>query len=209
MSTLQLEPLEATFGARVHGIKLATLDEPTFRALYDAWLEHALLVLSDQYLTREEQIAFATRFGELEFDIAALSNVMKDGVEKPVSYGSRTLSVAERNYGHVEKEGLSLVYATRKFHQYLYGQRFTLVTDHKPLLGLFGENHGLPSRSSARVLRWALMLSAYDYRLEYRPGKDHGNADALSRLPLQLKPGEATTSVVTVTCLSKRGRCCV
>ena len=132
---------------------------------------------------------------------AVLSNVMKDGVEKPVSYGSRTLSVAERNYGHVEKEGLSLVYATRKFHQYLYGQRFTLVTDHKPLLGLFGENHGLPSRSSARVLRWALMLSAYDYRLEYRPGKDHGNADALSRLPLQLKPGEATTSVVSVRLL--------
>lgn len=99
MSTLQLEPLEATFGARVHGIKLATLDEPTFRALYDAWLEHALLVLSDQYLTREEQIAFATRFGELEFDIAALSNVMKDGSLRPDDDTDEVVKVLRGNMG--------------------------------------------------------------------------------------------------------------
>ena len=45
-----------------------------------------------------------------------------------------------------------------------------MVTDHKPLLGLFSENSGLPDRSAARILCWALLLSEYDYTLEYRPG---------------------------------------
>ena len=68
-----------------------------------------------------------------------LSHVMSDGSERPVSYASRTLSVAERNYAHIEKEGLALVYAVKKYHQYLFGHKFVLYTDHKPLLGLFSE----------------------------------------------------------------------
>ena len=67
---------------------------------------------------------------------------MQDGTERPVCYASRTLAAAERNYGHIEKEGLVLVFAVKKFHHYLYGHRFHMVTDHKPLLGLFGEDKG-------------------------------------------------------------------
>ena len=70
---------------------------------------------------------------------AVLSHVMEDGTEKPVSYASRTLSSAERNYATVEKEGLASVYAVKKFHQFLFGNKFTMYTDHKPLLGLFAE----------------------------------------------------------------------
>jgi alpha-ketoglutarate-dependent taurine dioxygenase len=82
-TSLNIEPLDATFGARISGIHLAELDAPTFKKLYEAWLEHALLVFSEQFLDREQQIALAKRFGELEFEMAALSNVMSDGSLRP------------------------------------------------------------------------------------------------------------------------------
>ena len=85
---------------------------------------------------------------------------MPDGSEKPVYYASRTLSAAERNYGHIEKEGLALVFAVKKFHHYLYGYKFRMITDHKPLLGLFAEDKSFPEKSAARILRWALLLLA-------------------------------------------------
>ena len=121
---------------------------------------------------------------------AVLSHIMENGEERPVCYGSRTLSSAERNYGHVEKEGLALVYAVRKFHQYLFGMQFKMVTDHKPLLGLFAEDVALPVRAAGRVLRWAMLLSAYNYKLEYRLVGKNGNADGLRRLPMDAHMGE-------------------
>ncbi|MGB1884950.1 MAG: TauD/TfdA dioxygenase family protein, partial [Gammaproteobacteria bacterium] len=72
----ELEPLDASFGARIHGLKVAEIGDDAFSELYDAWLEYALLVFSDQFMNHEQQIAFARRFGGLEFDIAALSNVL-------------------------------------------------------------------------------------------------------------------------------------
>lgn len=74
-----LQPLDATFGAIVSNIKLRDLDNETFEALHEAWLSYALLIFPDQHLTNTEQVAFAKRFGEMEFDIAPLSNVKKDG----------------------------------------------------------------------------------------------------------------------------------
>ena len=77
---LSIQPLEAsTFGAIVTGFHIAELDDATFRALHDAWLQYALLVFPGQHLTRAEQIAFAKRFGPLEFEMAAISNVKSDG----------------------------------------------------------------------------------------------------------------------------------
>ena len=76
---------------------------------------------------------------------AILSHVEENGKESPVYYASRTLSAAERNYPQIEKEGLALVYAVKKFHQFLYGNRLYLFTDHKPLLGLLSEVAGLPA----------------------------------------------------------------
>ena len=79
---------------------------------------------------------------------AVISHVMRGGEERPVAFASRTLNAAERNYATIEKEGLALVFAVKKFHQFLFGNRFTLVTDHKPLLGLFSENHPIPPRAA-------------------------------------------------------------
>ncbi len=74
-----IKPLDATFGAVVTGVKLAALDDATWRDLYAAWLEYALLIFPGQNLSRDEQIAFAERFGPLEFELAPISNVKSDG----------------------------------------------------------------------------------------------------------------------------------
>jgi hypothetical protein len=68
---------------------------------------------------------------------SVLSHDMGDGNEKPIAYASRTLGPAEKNYSQLEKEGLAIIFGVKKFHQYLYGQKFKILTDHKPLLGLF------------------------------------------------------------------------
>lgn len=77
--TLELEPLDATFGAIVHRIDLRNLDDQRWRALHDAWLEYALLIFPGQFLTQDEQNAFARRFGDLEFEATPISNIGKDG----------------------------------------------------------------------------------------------------------------------------------
>jgi alpha-ketoglutarate-dependent taurine dioxygenase len=75
-----VQPLkDATFGAVVTNLRLAEVDEATFAELYQTWLEHALLIFPGQHLSGAEQIAFAKRFGALEFDLAPISNVGKDG----------------------------------------------------------------------------------------------------------------------------------
>ena len=106
-----------------------------------------------------------------------------NGSERPIANASKILSEARRNYSQIQKEALAIVYALNKFHQFLYGRTSILVTDHKPLLSLFGPTKATPSLAANRLARWALMLSQYQYTVEYRQSKDHGNADALSRLP--------------------------
>ena len=119
---------------------------------------------------------------------AVLSHRMDDGSENPIAYASRTLSNAERNYSNLEREALALVFGVKKFHQYIYGRHFSLVTDHKPLESLFNEKKATPPMAGARIQRWALTLAAYNYSIEYKPGPEHANADALSRLPLPVGP---------------------
>lgn len=82
---LHIEPLvgggrHLGFGAVIREIDLRSLDEPTWLALHDAWIEHALLVFPDQHLTRDEQNEFALRFGDLEFPAAPITNIDRDGV---------------------------------------------------------------------------------------------------------------------------------
>ena len=93
-----------------------------------------------------------------------------------------------------------MIVGIKKFHQYLYGQEFTMYTDHKPLLGLLGEKKAISPMTSARIQRWILFLAGYQCTLCYRPGSENGNADALSRLPLpELGNEEETPEEVIMT----------
>jgi alpha-ketoglutarate-dependent taurine dioxygenase len=98
-STFRIEPLDATFGAIVTGIRLAELDEAGFAALYRAWLDYALLIFPGQHLDRAQQIAFARRFGEPEFEIAPISNVRSDGTVRSDDAGDDVLKILKGNMG--------------------------------------------------------------------------------------------------------------
>ena len=115
---------------------------------------------------------------------AVILHMFSDGSEHPIAYASRSLSKAECNYPQIEKEALSIIFGVKRFHQFLYGRDFTLITDHKPLTAILGPRKGVPTLAAARLQRWALFLSAYTYTIKYRETNLHSNADALSRLPL-------------------------
>ena len=94
----------------------------------------------------------------------AISHVI-NGIERPISFASRTLTPAERNYSQLEREALALIYALKQFHFYIYGYEFTLKTDHKPLLGIFSPDKTIPLMASGRIIRWCLMMQAYKFKL--------------------------------------------
>ncbi len=97
--TLDIRPLDATFGATITGFRIAELDDDTWRALHAAWLEHALLIFPGQHLKHDEQIAFARRFGPLEFEMAALSNVKADGTLRLEKDNDDMMKVLKGNMG--------------------------------------------------------------------------------------------------------------
>ncbi|KAL0150485.1 hypothetical protein M9458_054302 [Cirrhinus mrigala] len=127
---------------------------------------------------------------------AVLSHIMPNGQEKPIAFASRSLSKAETNYAQIECEELSIVFGVRKFYQYIFGRKFTLLTDHRPLTVIFGPYHGIPSLAASRMQRWALLLSAHTYDIKYRKSELHGNADGLSRLPLADQVKEAKVAEI-------------
>ena len=85
----------------------------------------------------------------------------------------------------------------------MYGRKFVLVTDHKPLLALLGPQKGIPPLAAARLQRWAVLLSAYTYELEFKTTQQHTNADGLSRLPLKTTDEEETSKEATVFNISQ------
>ena len=124
---------------------------------------------------------------------AVMSHIFPNGEERPIEFISRTLSPAERNYAQIDKEALAIVWALKRLHIYLYMRRFTLVTDHRALVRIFGDKP-IPEMTAGRLTRWALFLMNYQYDIQYRNTKDHANADMLSRLPRPVKHDGTETS---------------
>ncbi|GFW70385.1 retrovirus-related Pol polyprotein from transposon 17.6 [Trichonephila clavipes] len=107
---------------------------------------------------------------------AVLTQLTEQGEEHPILYPSKKFSEVEKRYCTTEKECASIVFAIKRLHYYLDGNSFLVMTDHNPLVWL---NRNVSS--NPRLMRWALALQPYNFRIVHRSGKSHKNADSLSR----------------------------
>ena len=108
---------------------------------------------------------------------SVLSQKDAKGIDHPIYYASRQLIPAERNYTVTEREALGMIYSVQKFRHYLLGYPFVFHVDHDALKYMINK-----PQLSGRIARWVLLLQEFNFTVEVRPGKKHGNADHLSRL---------------------------
>ena len=94
----------------------------------------------------------------------------------PIAYASKKLLPREKNYSTIEKECLGIIWGIEKFRKYLYGVEFLLETDQKPLSYLQTAKVLNP-----RIMRWAMRLQPYRFRIVAIRGQDNLGADYLSR----------------------------
>ncbi|XP_026574068.1 uncharacterized protein K02A2.6-like, partial [Pseudonaja textilis] len=198
-------PQKATVAEPLHRLldKAATWtwgrrEEDAFNRTKDLLTSDAVLI---QY---SETLPITVTCDASPFGVGAvLSHTLADRKEAPIAFFSRTLSKPERNYSQLDKEALAIVAAVKKFHEYLYGRTFTIITDHKPLLGILAGDRATPIILSPRMTRWSEFLAAYNYRLIHRPGKTIPHADALSRTPLPTLDADPapTTSTLSIETL--------
>ena len=99
-----------------------------------------------------------------------------NGEEKVVAFASKSLGSAQRKYCVTRKELLAVIVFTNQFKYYLLGKQFIIRTDHSSLAWLY-----CFKQPQGQLARWLEELSQYDFIIQHRPGRDHGNADALSR----------------------------
>ena len=103
---------------------------------------------------------------------------VQNGVERLIGFGSFVLDSAQRSYCTTSKDLLAVVRFTRHFKHYLLGRRFTLRTDHNNLIWLMGFKN-----IEGQLARLIEEFAVYNMEIVHRPGKDHMNADDLSRIP--------------------------
>ncbi|XP_046399957.1 uncharacterized protein LOC124166472 [Ischnura elegans] len=154
------------------GVAMAWSEEARggFERLREALCRDPVLIFPD---FREPFLLFTDASGAA---IGAVLAQRGPAGEQVVAYASRKLSRPEMNYSTVEKECLAVVWAVKYFRCYLYGRRFTVVTDHRPLRWLLTLKD-----PTSRLIRWSLLLSEFEFEVHHRAGKAHQNADALSR----------------------------
>ena len=99
------------------------------------------------------------------------------GVERPISYLSHKLLGAEKNWATIEKEAYAVLYALKKYHMYLWGAKFEIHTDHKPLTSFFQSEI-----KNSKIQRWGAQIAEYCAPILYHKGKLNVRADMLSRI---------------------------
>ena len=112
-----------------------------------------------------------------QFAIGAVLTQEINNEERVIQFLSKQLNKSQKKWATNEKETYAIVYAVNKLRHYLYGSKFLIMTDHKPLRSLF-----TAEMKNARIQRWAIMLSEFGCGVEYLAGKDNIPADALSRV---------------------------
>uniref|UniRef100_A0A9J8B214 Gypsy retrotransposon integrase-like protein 1 n=1 Tax=Cyprinus carpio carpio TaxID=630221 RepID=A0A9J8B214_CYPCA len=110
-----------------------------------------------------------------------LTRTVVERKEHVIAYASHVLSASERKWSTFDRELYAIVWSVRHFRHYLACHQFTIITDHKPLVGL--KKLPLDHDPTGRRARWAIELDLYDWHIIHREGVKHLNADAMSRRP--------------------------
>lgn len=177
-------PLAPGFAARITGVRLATMDEDAFAALYRTWLDYGLLIFPGQFLSKAQQIAVAARFGPLELSVIPISNVRDDGRLREAD--DAWVRVLKGNQGwHVD----STYVAVQSKGALLSAHVVTPAGGGTEWADTAGAYDALPADLKARIaglsafhsMRRSQALTGDDYR----PGEDHGGYGADAPPPLR------------------------
>ena len=103
-----------------------------------------------------------------------------------------------KHCAQIDKEALGIIFRIQNFHVYLYGWRFVLVTDHKPLVSLFGPTKAILLLAAAWLQQGAITLSVYSYGIEHKSTSQHANADSLSILSTPNETSEDAANVFNI-----------
>jgi len=112
------------------------------------------------------------------YSIGTVLSQMQDGEERVIAYASKAMSRSERNYCVTRREMLAVVYYMRAFRHFLLGRKFLIRTDHAALQWMQKTREPIDQQA-----RWCEIIQEFEYDIEYRAGRLHTNADAMSRRP--------------------------
>lgn len=164
----------------------SSLTELTIKCKKFVWTDNCQTAFDRlvELLTSAPVLAFPKRTGEFIIDtdasangIGAVLSQVQDGEERVIAYSSKTLNDSQRKYCTTYRELLAVVVFVKQFRHYVWGNHFTIRTDHASLVWLknFKDPEGI-------LARWLSILDTYDFTLEHRKSSLHTNADSLSRI---------------------------
>ena len=171
MSVIAAPLTDLTKKGQPNNIVWGESQENAFRALIKSLSEAPILKLPDF------NKPFILQTDAADAGIGAVLLQEENGKKMPIAYASRELKGSEQKYSTIEKECLAIVWAVQKFQQYLYGREFLVETDHQPLIYI-----QKTKVANARLMRWALILQPYRFRILTIKGKENVGADYLSRM---------------------------
>lgn len=134
---------------------------------------------------------------------AVLMQCEDDGTELPVYYASMSLNDTQRNYAQLHREGLAIIYGLKRFYLYLYGRKIKIVTDTQSIKEMFDPDKATAAVAAARIQRWGVYLSQFDYTIEHRASSKMCLPDALSRLPLDDPIDDLEDVVLNINAISE------
>ena len=162
-------------------------------AAFDAIKEEFKKKIILPYFDRNKETILQTDVSKKGFGAVILQE------EQPIYYASRALTSAEKNYQNLECEAQAAVWGMEKFHYFLYGRKFILQTDQKPLVSIF-RKHMIDV--SPRIQRITIRAWQYDFVPQHIPGSINVIADSLSRVtPLEFQDSNAEKDILAVNFL--------
>lgn len=171
---------------------LNNLLKQNVKFVWDRECEKSLKLVKDEMQTDRVLVKYDTRLPvTLACDAspygvgAVISHIMPDGKERPIKFASKTLSPVQQRYSQIDREAYAIIFGVKYFHDFLFGREFTLLIDNKALSQILSPSKGLSTLSLSRMQHYAIFLQNYQFTPKFRKNEHHGNADAMSRLPLE------------------------